>query len=530
MNNVVLIGFMGTGKTTVGRILAEKLGRPFVDLDEVIVQQAGRSVPEIFAADGERGFRARECEALKRTLAGEGQVLAVGGGAPMAADNWRMLRDRNSVIALVANPDTLRQRLKDGAGRPMLEGGVEAALTTLLPPRMARYEQADLVVPIDGTAPAAVATLIKQAAPEGGLYRIPVGIPNAEHEITLGYGLAHCVPPALRRAGVRGAVVVVTDDGAGLNHAPLLEAAIAQAGFRLGRHVLPRGERAKSVEPLTQLYEFLAAQGVDRQGGLVALGGGAVGDVAGFAAATWLRGVPYVQVPTTLLAMVDSSIGGKTAINVAAGKNLVGAVHQPSAVITDLTYLETLPAGEFRSGWAEIIKTAIIGDASLFDLLRAERTALMARDATLFPDVVARTCAFKAQVVAEDPREAGRRAILNYGHTVGHALEAAAGYGRIMHGDAVAWGMKVAARLSLRLGLTNARTVATQDQLLAEYGLLGPLPEVSRAQLLAALHHDKKAKDGEPHWVLLRELGRVEYGCQVPAADVEAVLDEVLAG
>lgn len=530
MNNVVLIGFMGTGKTTVGRILAEKLRRPFVDLDEVIVQQAGRSVPEIFAADGERGFRAREREALKRTLAGDGQVLAVGGGAPMAADNWRMLRDRNSVIALVASPATLRGRLQDDAGRPLLEGGVETALATLLPPRMARYEQADLVVPIDGMAPASVAILIKEAEPDGGPYRIPIGIPNAEHEITLGYRLAYCVAPALRRAGVRGAVVVMTDDGAGLNHAPLLEGALVQAGFKPGRHVLPRGERAKSIEPLTQLYEFLAAEGVDRHGGLVALGGGAVGDVAGFAAATWLRGVPYVQVPTTLLAMVDSSIGGKTAINVAAGKNLVGAVHQPAAVITDLTYLETLPAGEFRSGWAEIIKTAIIGDASLFELLRAERTALMARDAQLFPEVVARTCAFKAQVVAEDPHETGRRAILNYGHTVGHALEAAAGYGVLMHGDAVAWGMKVAGRLSLRLGLATAQTVAAQDQLLADYGLLGPVPEVSRARLLAALRHDKKAKDGEPRWVLLRELGRVEYGCQVPPADVEAVLDEVLAG
>lgn len=530
MNNVVLIGFMGTGKTTVGRILADKLGRPFVDLDEVIVQQAGRSIPEIFAADGERGFRAREREALKRTLARDGQVLAVGGGAPMAADTWRVLRDRNSVVALVASPATLRERLQNGAGRPLLEGGVEDALAILLPPRMARYEQADLVVPIDGMAPASVAMLIKEAAPDGGPYRIPVGIPHAEHEITLGYRLAHCVAPALRRAGVRGAVVVVTDDGAGLNHAPLLEAALVQAGFKPGRHVLPRGEQAKSVEPLTRLYEFLAAEGVDRQGGLVALGGGAVGDVAGFAAATWLRGVPYVHVPTTLLAMVDSSIGGKTAINVAAGKNLVGAVHQPAAIITDLTYLETLPAGEFRSGWAEIIKTAIIGDASLFDLLRAERTALMARDAQLFPDVVARTCAFKAHVVAEDPHEAGRRAILNYGHTVGHALEAAAGYGVLMHGDAVAWGMKVAARLSLRLGLTNAQTVADQDQVLADYGLLGPAPEVSRASLQAALRHDKKAKGGEPRWVLLRELGRVEYGCQVPAADVEAVLDEVLAG
>jgi shikimate kinase/3-dehydroquinate synthase len=529
MNNVLLIGFMGTGKTTVGRILGGHLHRPFIDLDEVIARDAGRSIPDIFGADGERGFRARERAALKQVLAGEGQVVAVGGGAPMAADNWRLLRNRNCVIALVASPATLRQRLQDGAGRPLLEGGVEAALATLLPQRMARYEQADVVVPIDGIEPAGVSLLIKESVPDAGPYRIPVAIPQAEHEVTLGYRLRSCVAPALRRAGVRGKVVAVTDEGAGLNHSQSLEGALAASGFSPVRHVLPRGERAKAVEPLARLYEDLAAVGVDRHGGLVALGGGAVGDVAGFAAATWLRGIPYVQVPTTLLAIVDSSIGGKTAINLAAGKNLVGAIHQPAAVFSDLSFLDTLPAGEFRSGWAEIIKTAIIGDASLFDLLQAERSALMAREVHLFPEVVARTCAFKAHVVAADPHEAGPRAILNYGHTVGHALEAASGYGRLLHGDAVAWGMKVAGRLSLRLGLATAPAVAAQDQVLAEYGLLSRPPEVSRARLLAALRHDKKAQGGEPRWVLLREIGRVEYGCQVPAADVEAALDEVLA-
>jgi shikimate kinase / 3-dehydroquinate synthase len=529
VNNVVLIGFMGTGKTSVGRVLAQHIRRPFLDLDDLIEQEAGRPIAEIFEMEGERGFRARESSALTRLLATDSQVVAVGGGAPLAADNWQRIRDRNVVVALAASAETLRARLGDGAGRPMLADGVDAALATLLPQRMRRYQQADLVIDVDRFDPASVAIGIKEALPNGGVYRIPVDVPDAEHEISLGYRLAACLGPALRRAGVHGKVLVVTDDQVGSEHAPLLEAALSHAGFDPYHHVLPQGERAKSVEPLMGLYEFLAASGVDRHGGLVSLGGGTVGDVTGFAAATWLRGVPYVQVPTTLLAMVDSSIGGKTAINLAAGKNLVGAVYQPAAILTDLSYLDTLPAGEFRSGWAEIIKTAIIGDASLFERLRAERPALMARDAQLFPEVVASTCAFKAQVVAEDPHETGRRAILNYGHTVGHALEAAAGYGVLTHGDAIAWGMKVAGRLSLRLGLANAETVAAQDRVLTDYGLLGSVPEVSRARLLAALRHDKKAKDGEPRWVLLRELGRVEYGCQVPAAAVETILDEVLA-
>ena len=529
MNNVVLIGFMGTGKTSVGRLLAGQLGRPFVDLDALIADDAGRSIAEIFEAEGERGFRARESAALARALSADGRVVAVGGGAPMAADNWDRIRDRNVVVSLTADADTLRSRLGNGGGRPLLRDGVDTALTTLLPQRMRRYEQADLVIGTDGLDPGGMARVIQEALPESGIHRISVAMPHAEHEITLGYRLAGCLGPALRRAGVSGAVAVVTDEAVGPARATVLDGALARAGFVPMRHVLPRGEQAKSFEPLRSLYEVLAASGVERQGALVALGGGTVGDVAGFAAATWLRGVAYVQMPTTLLAMVDSSIGGKTAINLAAGKNLVGAVHQPAAILTDLSYLDTLPAGEFRSGWAEIIKTAIIGDASLFDRLQAERTALMARDLPLFPEVVARACGFKAQVVAEDPREAGRRAILNYGHTVGHALEAAAGYGALLHGDAVAWGMRVAGKLSVRLGLCEPSAVEAQDRLLADYGLLGRRPEVSRARLLAALGHDKKARDGEPRWVLLRQIGQVEYGCRVPATDVEAALDEVFA-
>jgi len=530
VNNIVFIGFMGSGKSTIGRALAQRLGRPFVELDELITREAGRSVAAIFEEEGEAGFRRRETRWLHRVLSQDQQVVAVGGGAPMAAENWRRMRDRNCVVALTATPETLRTRLNGATDRPLLKGGLDAALTSLLPARLGRYLEADLVITTDQLAPETIAARIATALPQDGLTRIAVTLADAAHEITLGRGLTHLVHPALSKAGVEGAIAIVSDEVVGHLHAPALETALITAGRTAERFLLPSGETAKSLEQVAVLYEFLAEGGVDRQGAIVALGGGVVGDVAGFVAATWLRGVPYLQMPTTLLAMVDSSIGGKTGINLAAGKNLIGSIYQPVMILSDLAYLDTLPEREFRAAWAEIIKSAIIGDASLFEHLRSRRTSLMAKDAALLPDVIARACAFKAQVVSDDPLERGRRAILNYGHTGGHALEAAAGYGALLHGEAIAWGMMVAGRLSLRLGLCDRAAVDAQDDLLREYGLFVPIPPVPRSRLKEAMLHDKKARGGELRWVLLRDIGQVECGCRVPEADVEAALDDVLAG
>ena len=528
MNNVVLIGFMGAGKTTVGRLLAQQLGRPFVDLDDVIVREAGKPVVTIFEEEGEQGFRRRESDCLEVVLSQDDQVVAVGGGAPMAAENWRQIRDRNCVVALTASPETLQSRLDGTSSRPLLKAGVAEALSALLPTRRSRYRDADLVVCTDDLVPEALAARIATALPQRGLHRIPVAISDAPHEIILGTGLAHLIDPILAKAGATGMIAIVSDDAVGPVLAPALENTLQAAGRTTLRFLLPAGETAKSLERVRALYEFLAASGLDRRGAIVALGGGVVGDVAGFVAATWLRGVRYMQMPTTLLAMVDSSIGGKTGVNLATGKNLVGAVHQPVAILSDLTYLDTLPDREFRAAWAEIIKSAIIGDASLFERLGSARALLMAKDPTTLPDVIAWTCAFKAQVVSEDPYERGRRAILNYGHTVGHAIEAATGYRRLLHGEAVGWGMRVAGRLSLRLGVCSESAVDAQEEMLQAYGLLPPLPALDRARLKDAIRHDKKSRGGEPRWVLLRDIGIAESGYRVSESDVDAVLQDVL--
>jgi 3-dehydroquinate synthase len=319
----------------------------------------------------------------------------------------------------------------------------------------------------------------------------------------------------------------VTDNVVADHHAQSLIDALASDGVATRLHLVPAGEPAKELTVLAGIYETLAAAGVDRQGTLIALGGGAVGDVAGFAAATWMRGIRYLQLPTTLLAMVDSSIGGKTAINLPAGKNLVGALHQPAAIFCDLAYLVTLPDEEYRASLAEVIKAAVIADRSFVDWLLENLPAVLRREPLAVHEAIGRAIAIKASVVAQDPDEHGPRALLNYGHTVGHALERAAGFGRLRHGEAVAWGMEVAGRLSVLAGFCPADAIATQHALLSDSGLLISPPMVDRTVLLEAMRHDKKSQAGELRWVLLREIGRAEYGQSVDPSLVEASLAEV---
>ncbi len=542
MNNVVLVGFMGSGKSTVGRHLAARLGRPFVDLDDLVQADAGRSVTEIFSTEGEAGFRQREARCLQRALERDGLVLSVGGGAPMGEENWSRIRDGNCVVALMAEADELAGRLNGSTDRPLLASNGSSAIASLLSSRLPRYLQADVVVKTDGLDPIGVAQHVKDRLSMGGLQHIVIDVPGSRHEVTVGYGLTHLVPAALQRMNLQkspahlvgegrgGAcqVLIVSDAAVAQRYAqPLLEA-LSSDGISAQIHAVPAGEPAKELAVLAGIYGALAAGGVDRQGVVIALGGGTVGDVAGFAAATWMRGIRYLQLPTTLLAMVDSSIGGKTAINLAAGKNLVGAVHQPSGIFCDLEYLASLADEEYRASLAEVIKAALIADRSFVDWLTANLPAVLRREPSVVREAVARAISIKAAVVAQDPQENGRRAILNYGHTVGHALERAAGFGRLRHGEAVAWGMEVAGRLSVLTGSCEAEAAAMQHTLLSDAGLLGSPPVIDRTALLDAMRHDKKSRDGELRWVLLREIGRVEYGQLVDASLVETSLSEVL--
>jgi 3-dehydroquinate synthase len=304
--------------------------------------------------------------------------------------------------------------------------------------------------------------------------------------------------------------------------------AIKRARLRTTIHAIPASERSKSMSQLQAVLAFLERQKIDRGGCVIAVGGGTVGDLAGFAAAIWQRGVRLVAVPTTLLAMVDSSIGGKTGVNGRRSKNAVGAFWQPSAVVSDLSTIETLPTPSYRDAFAEVVKYAVAMDRGLFDLLQRNSPRLLERDPAMLERVVFRCVAAKALVVAKDERDRGPRAILNYGHTAGHALEAATGF-RVTHGRAIAFGMRVAARIALATDLCSKRLVESQDSLLEAFGLPDRPPHVDARRVLAAITLDKKARRGKVAWVMPRRVGHAEIGHAVPGPVVRRIVTRSLA-
>jgi len=358
------------------------------------------------------------------------------------------------------------------------------------------------------------------------LVRLILDSPSGSYPVVIGTNVHREVRGVLTRLDPTG-TVIITDTNV-RPWAVKVAKAINRAGLKTAIHAVPAGEGSKSMAQLREVLAFLERQRIDRGGCILAVGGGTVGDLAGLAAAIWQRGVRLVAVPTTLLAMVDSSVGGKTGVNGMRSKNAIGAFWQPSAVISDLACLETLPPASYRDAFAEVVKYAVAMDRGLIDLLQRERARLLAADPVILESVVFRCVAAKALVVAKDERERGPRAILNYGHTVGHALEAASGF-RISHGRAVAFGMRVAARLAFAMDLCSRRLLETQDALLTDYGLPDRVPRVDPAKVLAAISRDKKARRGEVAWVMPRRLGHAEIGRAVPAPLVRRVVTRALS-
>ena len=358
---------------------------------------------------------------------------------------------------------------------------------------------------------------------QASLKRVDVALGERSYRIEIGAGLLD--DPARLAALAPGRhVLVVTDANVAPNYLARVEAAFA--GKRVAAHVLPPGEQEKTLGRFGELMSALAALGASRDATLVALGGGVVGDMTGFAAACWMRGVRFVQLPTTLLAMVDSSVGGKTAVDLPEGKNLVGAFHQPAAVIADTATLATLPDRELRAGLAEVLKYGALGDPAFFAWVEANAAALRARDAGALAHAIATSCAMKAGIVARDETETGERMLLNFGHTFGHAIEAEQGFGALVHGEAVAVGMVLAARLSAALGLAPA---VDADRLAAVLGALG-LPTAMPADLdaeavLARMRLDKKNVSGSLRLILWRGIGQAFVATGIDAAAVRRVLD-----
>jgi 3-dehydroquinate synthase len=356
------------------------------------------------------------------------------------------------------------------------------------------------------------------------IVKVPLG--HRSYSILIGSGLLPRLGAECRKLKLGRRCAVISDRNVAPRFARKAMASLKAAGFEPVLVTVPAGETAKSLKTVQACYDQLAAHRLERKSFIVALGGGVVGDLAGFVAATYLRGVPFVQVPTTLLAQVDSSAGGKVGVNLKAGKNLVGAFYQPRLVLCDLDTLRTLPKREFRAGLAEVIKYGIIYDEALFERLEQRLEKLLKLDAKLLRDVVARCCEIKAEVVGQDETEIGLRAILNFGHTVGHAIENSVGYGRYLHGEAISIGQVAAARLSCAVLGLCAGCAERIEVLFQRAGLPTEirLSSTQRAKLLAAMKLDKKVTGGEVRFVLAEAIGKVRWGQRVPEQLIERVL------
>ncbi|HLT77141.1 MAG TPA: 3-dehydroquinate synthase [Ferrovibrio sp.] len=366
-------------------------------------------------------------------------------------------------------------------------------------------------------------------------HRVRVALGERAYDILVGGGLldraGEHIAPLLRRSFA----VIVTDENVAARHLEPLKRALAQQGIGSEAIILPPGEAQKSYAGFEHLCEALLALKVERRDHLIALGGGVIGDLVGFAASVLRRGMDFIQVPTSLLAQVDSSVGGKTAINSRQGKNLIGAFHQPRLVLADVDLLRTLPPRELRAGYAEVVKYGLLGDAEFYAWLEANGTKLLSGDAALLAEAVARCCAHKARIVAADEREEGERALLNLGHTFGHALEAETGYSqRLLHGEGVAVGMALAFRLSGTLGLCDADLAPRVERHLAETGLPARLADVDGAQAFSAerlldhMRQDKKVRDGKLVFILAEAIGRAVQRDDVPVEAVQGLLSEQL--
>jgi 3-dehydroquinate synthase len=355
---------------------------------------------------------------------------------------------------------------------------------------------------------------------------ISVQLENRSYAIKIAPGLLQKLGGECVRLKLGDRCAIITDTNTGKKFAKSAYDSLAKAGFFPTLITIPAGEKSKSLKCVQYCYDQLAAQRLERKSFIVALGGGVVGDLAGFVAATYLRGIPFVQIPTTLLAQVDSSVGGKTGVNLRAGKNLVGAFYQPRLVLCDLDTLKTLPEREFRAGLAEVIKYGIIFDAKMFAQLEHDLPKILKRDSKILSQVIARCCEIKAEVVSQDEMESGLRAILNFGHTIGHAIENSSGYGKFLHGEAISIGQVAAAKLSQKILGLPQRDVERIKNLFQRAGLPTQIQLNSnqRKKLFAAMLLDKKVSGGEIRFVLARKIGSVEFGKKVSPALIEEVL------
>jgi 3-dehydroquinate synthase len=547
--NVVLYGFMGVGKSTIGRLLASRLGREFIDTDTRIEELAGKTIPQIFAREGEAHFRELESQLVKELARQEKLVIATGGGMVINPVNAALLRQNGVFVYLVADPAVIYRRVKHKEDRPLLSQAKDRQeqIKKLFAARKEIYENlAGFRVDTGQNTPEkAVELIIAYLQDKGELQyfhnnrpragRMPtlpledvlVDLGNNSYHIYIGQGILKQLVNYLQNLALDAdqKIFLITNPTVKNLYGQEIAAAHLTGNYQVIWGEIPDREEAKSLSEAARLYDLAFAHGLTRHTPVIALGGGVVGDLAGFVAATYLRGLPFIQIPTTLLAQVDSSIGGKVAVNHPQGKNIIGSFYQPELVLIDPALLNTLGRRELVSGLAEVIKYGVIADAEFFSWLEENLPRVLALEPEALIHVISTSCRIKAGVVQKDEKEEGLRAILNLGHTIGHALEALTEYRIYRHGEAVAIGMAAAASLAVHTGLLAAGEATRLKKLLEQAGLPTVLPSsISREDLILAMQRDKKVQAGEIAFVLPVKIGQVEIKRDIPVKWRELII------
>jgi shikimate kinase/3-dehydroquinate synthase len=554
ITNLIITGFSGTGKSLVAKEVARGLNWDFIDTDDEIVKQNGKPIAEIFRQYGEDKFRELERETIRKACQHKQTIIAIGGGAIVDPQNYELLAKTGLIVCLEAKPETIYERLFHEAAystetevRPLLaEDNPLKRIRQLKASRQPYYANVDWTVHTDNLN-------ISQVAEE--VIRVSRLLPRYAHRnnrekarsvidkdiacvvetktqsypVLVGYGLLDRLGEKMKQAALSGTATVISDENVFSLYGSKFGGILKHAGFAVNSFVVPPGEETKSMDHAIKIYDFLVERRAERDDIITALGGGMVGDLAGFVAATFLRGMPWVQVPTSLAAMVDASIGGKVGVNHPEGKNLIGAFYQPNLVLADPQTLTTLPQRELTSGWAEVIKHGVILDEEFFQFLESNVNRLTKLVPESLTPAIARSVAIKAQVVSQDEKEReGKRTILNYGHTIAHGLETATQYKRFLHGEAVAIGMVGAAKLSQRLGLLPSDAVERQRTLLQKFGLPLGFSGLDLTEITRAMELDKKTKQKAIRWVLLQDIGEAVIRSDVSQREVLAVLQELV--